>query len=306
MEVRPKPKRKVIYLTGLDRSGSTITGAVLGAHPEIAFFGELQYYPKAVLSNRFINQQQRMGDVPFWLNINKCFTDRFGENAFENFCYLKNRYERWRNLPILFFHFLVKNSKLKKYWEYNFLLIDELLGNSSKCMICDSSKNIVRRIALGLSGAYQFYTILLIRDARGYCWSRKSKSLEVKDQHAFTMAIVKWVTNNAMFAIVSVLGNFMTIRYEILYGDPLQNFAKIGKKLKLELSVLYPIITSKKSFAIANMIAGNPGMRRGKELIVQIDESWKKGLTIKEKRVILFFTGWLLWLFGYSLDDSST
>lgn len=150
------PKRKVIYIAGLDRSGSTITGTVLGNHPAIAHYGELQFFAKAVLTNRIINYDQPISESPFWQEIIDAFQQRFGPNVFRDFASVKARFERWRNLPLLLLFFMVQHSDLKAYLSYNTYLVDLLLEKDKKDLICDSSKNMVRRIALWLSGDFQF------------------------------------------------------------------------------------------------------------------------------------------------------
>jgi hypothetical protein len=294
------PKRKILYLIGLDRSGSTITGAMLGNHKSIACFGELQYHAKAVLANRMINDGQPINEISFWQTINKKLTIEFGNDIFQEYHKWKNKYERWRNLPILLLHFFTRNQNLKQYWKYNLMLVGALLDKDSKTTLCDSSKNVVRRFALGLSASYDLKTIFIIRDVRGYYWSTKKRLLKEKKPIPILSISLKWIANNILFAIISFCGNFLTIRYEALYNFPDLNFLRMSKKIKLDLMGLAEIVKEKRGIKSDNIIAGSHTVRNHKDLIIEIDESWKKHLSSKEKNVILMWSRWLLLMFGFS------
>lgn len=293
------PKRKIIYITGLDRSGSTITGTLIGQDSAIAYFGELQFYPKAVLSNRVLNNGQSINEITFWKAIQQAFSEKFGPGVFIDFLQLKNKFERWRYLPLLLLCFFVKHDDLKRYWAYNLYLVDTLLSQSGTSTICDSSKNMVRRIALGLSGYFDFQTIFLIRDARGYWWSKKKQSQRTGNSVSLLQVCFKWIVNNLLFALISVSRGFLFIRYEEIYRLPEKSFATMSKKLNTDISCLAEIIKKKKSIKIEQVIAGSLGVRNKSAVVAELDTSWESQLSEKEKKSVFLFTGWLMFIFGY-------
>lgn len=289
----------ILYLTGIDRCGSTITGVMLGQHPEIAFFGELQYYPKAVQQDRSVGRSA-MSELPIWQALREKFTARYGIGVFEDFRRLKHRYERWRSLPLLLLDYVRRSRDLQQYWSYNQLMLQCLASLTDRSVVCDSSKNLMRRLALGLSGHYTFQTIYLIRDARGYCWSKAKERPEKGQWKRIVQPALKWQLENEWFAIIALLFGFRRVRYEDLYDQPQQQFAAIGQKVGLNLSVVATTVEEGRPVQAPHLIAGNAGVRRQRELIARKDEQWRTKLTTGEKRWIHAIAGPALFLFGYS------
>jgi hypothetical protein len=295
------PKNKIIYLVGLDRSGSTITGALLGMQESIAHFGELQFHAKAVLENRIVSGDQRIGEMPYWQSIHALLTKELGADVFEQQIKLKDKYERWRNLPLLLFHFITKNQQLAAYWKYNRLLIDALLEQENKTWICDSSKNMISR--LGLSGDFDLKTILLIRDARAYCWSKQKRAEADQEKYNLKRTSLKWLLNNTLFVFISFWASFLKIRFEELGDHPDLALEKIGTKIGLDFSQVKKIIIHKYPIKLGNIIAGSHSVRKLLESDFRSDVSWETKLTNKDKRVILLLTGWLMKLVGYRVNE---
>ncbi|MFK7946482.1 MAG: sulfotransferase [Saprospiraceae bacterium] len=297
-------KKKIIYILGVERSGSTLLNIILGNDDHIASFGELQYFPEAVLKNHMAYQDVNIKESIFWSNIINEFEVKFGTDIFLEYQNLRIKYERWRSIPMLLLHKLLKKKTLFSYWEYNDFLIDQLQKRTNKEYVCDSSKNYPRYLALLLSNQYKFYPILIIRSVYGYVWSKKKHSINNgnsdKKQNLFK-SIIFWNSDNLLFLIIRLFNikKIPIVKYEDFATTPENTLNRLEQVFNLNLKSVKKHIKEKNIFTIKNTIAGNYSLRLKNKISIKLDNSWKVNLTLKEIITISILSFFLLKIINY-------
>jgi len=299
-------KQEVIYILGVERSGTTLFNIALGVNEEIASFGELQYFPESVIRNYLAYQDTNILESTFWLKIIAEFKKKFGEQVFEDYQKLKLKYERFRNLPLIGFHFLIKHPSLKKYWDYNYFLFHILTQIERKKYICDSSKNPIRCISLSLSKSFNIRPILITRSVYGYCWSKKRISIDNNQITSISKSALFWSFNNMILFVLHIfLHSSIRIKYESFAQSPMVVLKTLEQKMKISFAKTKSILRENKVFFTNNMIAGNMEVRKKTTIKLKFDNSWKENLTRTEIRKITILSFLVLKTLGYETNTRS-
>jgi len=142
---------KIVYITGLGHSGSTILDMVLGCHPEMTGLGEIAQLIKAT--------QSELEDKQSRYNTLLCSC---GERI--------NNCGFWKAAKQV----LAENSGLSKVEKYQKIIhhFQSLYGD--RMVLVDSSK-IVNECLVELNRAHDLKIIFLARDFRSWCYSRNRK-----------------------------------------------------------------------------------------------------------------------------------
>jgi len=141
--------KKIIFIAGLNHSGSTILDMALGSHPSIVGLGEIINLINAKLEDFQTDEFNRIrcscgGDMNtcnFWKDAKKILIEDKTDILID------------------------KYTKLVDYFSNRY-------GN--EIILVDSSKNISNYLTL-LNKKFDFRVIFLIRDCRGWCYSRHSR-----------------------------------------------------------------------------------------------------------------------------------
>jgi hypothetical protein len=227
---------KVLKITGLGRSGSTILDIVLGNHPQIESVGEAGN----IVRNGWISHESLRGidpkrlrvpictcgkrlDVlyvdtpeeacPFWSSVRREWVERTDpEDSIESYPKLQDDFElkrRWSRygldpLPRLLYEKRRPSAPFRSYVRLTLAFFQSIRAVSGKRVIVDSSKSPARALALGMISGIDLYVIHLVRDGRGVVTSLR-KSFE-KDLQAGIMwdhkahpawkTVVRWIVLN--------------------------------------------------------------------------------------------------------------
>ena len=150
----------MIYILGAGHSGSTLLDHLLSSHSKIESGGELyKYLPyvsdtlgKRPYNNRICSCGEHINDCEYWAKIKKSIAAKHG--TFE--------IDLWE-------------TATKKFGEYNYDVISEMLKTSGKEVFCDSSKKLTRFLALQQYDYFDMYVIHLVRDGRAVGYSHQKK-----------------------------------------------------------------------------------------------------------------------------------
>jgi hypothetical protein len=243
---------KVLKITGLGRSGSTILDIVLGNHPNIESVGEVGN----LIRNGWISRESLRGidpkrlrvplctcgkrlDVlyvetpdeacPFWSSVRREWVERTDGDGIEGYPNLQNDFElkrRWSRygldpLPRLLYEKRRPSARFRSYARLTRAFFESIRAVSGKPVIVDSSKSPARAYALGMVPGIDLYVVHLVRDGRGVVTSLK-KSFE-KDPQAGIMwdhegrpmwkTAVRWIVLNlAAEWVCTQLGPKRTMR----------------------------------------------------------------------------------------------
>ncbi len=192
---------KVLKITGLGRSGSTILDVVLGNHPEIESVGEvtrlirtgwisresLHGIPQKRLRRPICTCGKRLDVLyvdtpeeacPFWSGVRREWVERTdGEDGIESYPKLQNDFELKRRWPRLLYEKRRPSALFRSYARLTRAFFESVRAVSDKPLIVESTMVPIRTYALGMVPGIDLYVIHLVRDARGVIASHR-KSFE--------------------------------------------------------------------------------------------------------------------------------
>jgi hypothetical protein len=191
---------KVLKITGLGRSGSTILDVVLGNHPDIESVGEVGN----LMRNGWISRESLRGvdpkrlrrpicscgkrlDVlyveapdeacPFWSRVRGEWVERTDPHSIEGYTKLQSGFELKRRWPRLLYERRRPSARFRSYARLTRAFFESIRAVSGKPIIVDSATVPVRTFALGLVPGMDLYAVHLVRDGRGVVTSHR-KSFE--------------------------------------------------------------------------------------------------------------------------------
>jgi hypothetical protein len=162
---RVKKMQKIVYITALGHSGSTVLDMSLGCHPKMVGLGEVQNVIEAGYN--------RLSSHDFSRISCSC-----GEDMYH--CDFWSGVKNW----------LLSNSNEKDHEKYRFLLryFSEKYGDEA--VLVDSSKGQTSYLTF-LHERYDLYVLFLIRDYRSWIYSRYSRH----KRNIFKLA-AQWLSRN--------------------------------------------------------------------------------------------------------------
>ncbi len=192
---------RVLKITGLGRSGSTILDVVLGNHPQIESVGEvtrlfrtgwvsrgsLHGIPQKRLRRPVCTCGKRLDVLyvdapeeacPFWSGVRREWVKRTdGENGIESYPRLQNDFELKRRWPRLLYEGRRPSASFRSYARLTRAFFESVRAVSGKPVVVDCSKISVRAFALGMVPGIDLHAVHLVRDGRGVIASHR-KSFE--------------------------------------------------------------------------------------------------------------------------------
>src|SRR5215212_5821501 len=198
--VHTEPLVKVLKITGLGRSGSTILDIVLGNHPCVESVGEVGNLIRTGWisreSLRAIDQDRvrvpictcgKRLDVPyvetpeeacpFWSAVRREWVARADAHAIESYPRLQNDFEPKRRWPRLLYERRRPSAAFRSYAGLTRAFFEAVRAVSGKDFVVDSSKSVERAFALWMVPGIDLHVVHLVRDGRGVAASRR-KSFE--------------------------------------------------------------------------------------------------------------------------------
>ncbi len=166
-----------------------------------------------------------------------------------------------------------------------------VLALSGRDCLVDTSKPPERMIRLARNPAIDLQAVHLVRDPRGWFWSRKKAGYT--DLAANTR---QWVRRNVYMArLIESLPptRWMRLRYEDLCAAPQESMDRIA-----ELAGLPPAPLPRDISTIHAHLLGN-NMRLRRDRAIREDRSWRDNLTAEEVAAVQARTAALARRFGY-------
>ncbi len=312
---------KVLKITGLGRSGSTILDVVLGNHPQIESVGEVGN----LVRNGWISYESLRGidpkrlrvplctcgkrlDVlyvdapdeacPFWSSVRREWVEHTDEDSVESYPKLQDDFEPQKRWPRLLYEKRRPSAPFRSYARLTRAFFESIRAVSGKPMIVDCSKISVRTLALGMMPGIDLYAVHLVRDGRGVVTSHKG---DHKGRPMWETAI-RWVVGNLLSEwVCTQLGSkrTMRLRYEDFVADPKSALERIGSLIGLDLTEVANAASSEKPMRAGHNIGGNRTKKSGAITLRPDAKEWKSALSPAEQRLSWVSMGWLMRRYGY-------
>lgn len=305
--------RKVIYVTGYGRSGSTLLDIALGSHPRIFGAGELTALARHVWENgEYCACGAQVRNCGFWQQVVAGWTVGAVDQE-QTLRGIANRQRRleglmsWRRLASKRF-----TPWLTGHLEQLGRLFDGIAAQFGvdDPIIVDSSKLPGRGFVLAATPGIQLYVVHLVRDARGVAWSLSkphSRSIEQgvqRDLHPKPAAYValRWSVVNLAAELLRARagkGQSMRIRYEDFVADPAAALQDIAEMCGAEWNEAADA-AARSPLNPAHQVAGSRH-RTSRDLQIRADEEWRSQMPENKSRLVTVLAAPLLRRYGYPL-----
>ncbi len=247
--------KKVVFILGAARSGSTLLDIVLGNGPETFSCGEMIIFPK----RRGIPHGG--AEVPeredFWQRVGTTVCDKSGMD----YATLETVADKIEHHAYFLNHAfsLYAPSAVERYSTYINLMFDTVFELSGKNILIDSSKRPSRALALNKFLHYDIYIIYLIKNPVEVIRSFSKKDVEQASKSWFSANLYYFIAN----AFSCVVGKkfpkerFLTIYYENLLEYPVEQLALIEDRFSIDLSIAKERIQFNQPLDIGHIFDGN-------------------------------------------------
>ena len=245
-------KKKIIYIAGYGRSGSSILALILGQHKNIISLGEIGVIFSALKNNRTCTCGQKFDSCSYWKELIE-----------------DNKYKKNKNQNL---------NKLENPYLNTAIVIDYIFKKTSSEYLVDSTKtswrNLTRPLRLILSG-YDVFIIHLkrsqgavIRSASKGKNSELESNLKVKTRFSKIRTILSYQISNKLTLFYKVLNpkKYYIMNYEELLEQPTKSFFKLGIFLKVDLSELDDFLNGELPLRTSHEINGNRLLRHKNDI----------------------------------------
>lgn len=312
---------KLLFVSGMSRSGSTLLETVLTQLDEFTAVGELTYLWRwAFDQNLLCGCGQPFGSCSFWQHtLADAFDSGKGLDSGSQDELLQNVI-RIRRLPQLIWPW----SQSKNFQRDSDELADHLdrlytsiAAQANAKVIVDSSKIATRGIFLEKKLSIPTVHVHLVRDPRAVAFSWRRKKVHVqrqgKDQSTMPQYSTfksggQWLYRNISSDIERLISeNAILLRYEDVVRAPEQHLALILERLGYH----DPIDTARSALVKAgnkvttnHSIGGNPSKYRT-SIKIEDDAAWKSALDKKTRLLTEVMTWPMMLKYGYFGRDKS-
>lgn len=301
-------KVKVIYITGEERSGSTLLERILGQHDKIFAAGELIHiWERSFIDNQLCSCRKSFNECRIWNRIVNIFLQKLGEEIKLNFiieALLKTSRIR---------QYLIGKDFDNKYAEFiNKVytnLYETIIESTGKEFLIDASKHPVFAHILANNKNINLYVIHLVRDSRGvaYSWTKKKIRPEIINRkeymprYSVVRSAISWnVINKIALDLQKINGiKYIMIKYENFILKPRDTLNELYKFLELE--PYFEMFKDNKSVYLSqnHTVVGNPIRFKVGNVTLELDEEWKRKFRKDLKLLVTLLTYPCLRRFGY-------
>ena len=323
---------KVLKITGLGRSGSTMLDVVLGNHSNVESVGEVGN----LIRTGWISHESLRGidpkrlrrplctcgkrlDVlyvdtpvqacPFWSSVRREWVERTDRDSIESYPNLQDAFELQRRWPRLLYEKRRPSALFRSYARLTLALFESIRAVSGKPILVDSSTVPIQAFALGMIPGIDLYLVHLVRDGRGVITSQKKtfkryRAGIMRDHkgHPMWKTVVRWTVRNLVSEWVCIQFDpkrTIRVRYEDFVADPKTTLEKIGSLIGLDLTSVANAASSGKPMHAGHNIGGNAAKESGIITLRPDAEEWKTALSPTEQRLSWMLMGWLMRRYGY-------
>ncbi len=303
-------KRKVIFLGGWGRSGSSVIANVLGSHPAATSVGELRYiWDRGIIENKRCGCGEIFSECEFWTKVlGRTDIDANAALAEHQTTSIGSG-ATWRQLLAML------TGGVRRYRTRNAREIADLEAvyqaaaeTSDKDILVDASKTPPYVLNLLNSEDLEVHFVHLVRDPRAvaYSWSRKRETKETSNEFLPRYSAFK---SSVYWIVFNFLGlwfrsredcSYMMVRYESFCEDPRSTVDRILAHCGVsgtEDLCWYDATTV--GVQPQHSISGNPSRFNIGKVSIKPDDEWRARMGAGARRVVTVLCAPMLKHFGY-------
>lgn len=310
---------KLLYITGTDRSGTTMVSRLISGFFNCAVVGEIArfFWQRGVEHNESCSCGQSFKECSFWSSVVEEMAPR-QRQAIDNVKMAEYRRiiehsSRWparlRSKNPLQDQAGIQEKEARSFYGQCLAdLFDKIGTVSERDIIVDTSKNAVYASMLEQHSEATVYVLHILRDSRAVAYSHSREKKSALSSTAFmrklnaTRAARFWTrTNLESLELKRSIGNrYLCVKYE----DIVSNHKAFGEIMRRFLSEEYTDLSGSTDRSLVHVFSGNP-MRMQKDLSIKPDFEWLTGMKLKDRLIVTCLTLPLLLYFKYPIIPSN-
>lgn len=282
--------KKIIYIMGAGRSGTTLLDTILGNNPGIFSAGELNRFPKYY--GRPMLVQEQSPTAFFWNEFKSKLPADWQSGNFQEIQNLCHSFEYHSNIYKMWFPFY--NKRLKKYKAYLNTFFDVLKSMVGEASIVDSSKYPMRGYYLSRLVDAEVVFIYIKRNPLDVVRSFAKKGIEQPSQGWFPANIYMYIVNVLSMNIINKLNKkhkTIAIKYEDLVFNPVKTLETISERLDIDLKNSIDLIKKGQPFKKGMLFDGNR-MRLENEIFLKVNNKTTEAEGIKDSITLFLQSIW--------------
>ncbi|HMD46409.1 MAG TPA: sulfotransferase [Acidimicrobiales bacterium] len=309
-------RTKLLYISSVGRSGTTLLSKILGQVPNVCDVGELWALWRPAFATGTCGCGLAVRECPFWLSVVKSALGEGYEEEGPAVGRLHRDHLGTRRVPRVWLH----TSGLHRDPAYDaygtalgrhYAAIAEVSGAR---VIVDCSCMPGDAIVASTLPGVDLYVLHLVRDPRGvaYSWSKDldlTGNMGAHGQvHTAQAAATRWLLNNAYVSALvrpHVGDRFAVLRYEDLVADPRAVLEGLVEWVG-EGGAALPMGERPDEVVLASThsVFGNRIRLRTGPLQLRLDEEWRRAMSRRDQAVVSALSLPYLGRFGYPVNPS--
>jgi len=315
-------RRRVLYISGAPRSGTTLLGMALGQLAGVADAGELWALWRPAYANRDLCGCGRpIPECPFWVEVARRALGDDYEACGRAVGALHRRALGTGRALGVWLH-VTGRRRRPEYQRYGDVLARHyraIADVSGANLIVDSSKMASDALVASNIEDVELWVVHLVRDPRGVAWSSSKVARQPSGRpmarHGPLSSAMRWdAYNGCAEALVRprVGDRFRRVIYEQFVADPARTLRNLARWLDVDTERgEFPIRPATESEPPALLVTreshpvwGNPLRTARGPLPIRPDDDWRRSLPTPARRLVTAATAPGLLLYGYSLGAS--
>jgi hypothetical protein len=303
----------VLYIAGIGRSGSTLFARILGRVPGLVPVGELRFiWQRGFIDNGLCGCGQSFRDCGFWREVMERTLESLSPADVARINERAASLGSARGLPS--FATLVPHGKapgLRDHVATLARLYSTIADVSGRSWLIDTSKVSSYLHLLRNVPGINLFVIHLVRDSRGYVYSKARKShaqrrpsdpTSVMNNNPKANALRWLIQNGSVQGFQYFSRNYLRIRYEDLAADPERHVRGVLRFIGLDDRQKLGFVDKDVVELLPDhAFSGNPNRFQEGAVQVRPDNEWQRSLAPGVRRTVTLVTLPLLLRYGYPI-----
>ena len=312
MKIEGVPTR-LLYVSGVARSGSTLLNLLLGRLPGLVDVGETFYLLDGGLAkNQACACGQSFADCDFWREVGEAGFGGWHSVDYQRLLWLRDSVDRTSALPWILYPRLAPSGfaeQLAEYRHYVKTLFHAIRGAAAADAVVESSKRPSLAYILADERSIDLRLAHMTRDPRGvaYSWSREvpvpagGGSRPYLKRRPARQIARRWVTVNLMFEALARRGTpRLLLRYEDLAVDPNYWLRRLAEFAGIDPHHVAGVLDGAATVTVQSHSVRGGRIRFEKSLDIRVDERWRTQLKPRDRRLTEVITWPTRRLYHYS------
>lgn len=296
---------KVIYITGVGRSGSTLLGNVLGQGDQVSNCGELGLlWQRGLLNNEPCGCGKPFGQCEVWQPVVQALqTESLVDEARQMAAALEQIGHTRRFVSYLLFGISANPNVIQRLG----LLYPAIQRALDAKVLVDTSKWPAYALLMGQLPALEVLYIHLVRDPRAVAFSyqrrkQRPETGEPMQQMGHVKTGALWLVWNLFIELFALFGRFHGRKVRVHYEDFVQDPEKYTREILAQAGCSVDVIFLEGPALVlqpGHTVSGNPDRFKTGLTEIRMDAAWEKQMPGFSRLKVLLLTWPLALAYGY-------